>query len=860
MQRAAPWLLSLAALSLGCQLLVGIDPSDIHPGTGGQGATTSAGTGGTGGVGGGAAACEKPADCPGVDGECRSRSCVAGRCGFTDAPAGTPTQAQTQSDCRQRVCDGLGGTKIVNDPTDPLDDGNECTADTCQSGLPRNTASLAGMPCGNGRTCDDTGACVACSVPTQCGGDLCVNSRCVPATCTDLAQGGAETGVDCGGPTCGPCLTGGACLVGADCQSGVCGGAPRACLAPTCSDGLQNGDESDADCGGGCAARCAAGRRCHVDEDCSGGLCSGTVCLPACNDGLRNGSETGVDCGGACPPCALSEGCLFDADCAEGLCRGARCVPASCADGAPGALETGVDCGGVCAPCPPGQPCASGADCQSGVCAGTLCAKAACTDHTRNAAETGVDCGGPACAKCPDGQGCAGPGDCASGICLSGTCAQASCADGLLDQGESDVDCGGACPGCAGGKACQVGADCASTVCDAGACTTATCHDALTNGGETDLDCGGPCGACAEGQGCLIPGDCVTTACSGGKCVPATCSDGLKNGVETGVDCGGPTCPACAGGQGCLVPGDCATGVCMAGVCTPSCGDLLLDGDESDVDCGGTCSGCPGGKACHAGADCASHVCAGGACALPTCADLAQNGSETDVDCGGTLCGPCPNDKACVADRDCVSAGCIGGVCVEKLVLSQVRTRGAGGADDEFLELYNPGGFNVVLGATWKIEHQGAAGGCTASVTRFAGGGQQVPPHRHLLIANPSYTGVVTPDAMLLGTMPNVSLEDAGSLALTHAGKLIDAVCYSYDSNTAATLASGCAVAYVCEGMALSNLPHDNTGNASSNVDTSLERKPGGNLGNTQDSGDNKADFQVTAPAKPHNLASPAAP
>ncbi|MEL6536793.1 MAG: family 31 carbohydrate-binding protein, partial [Bacteroidota bacterium] len=43
---------------------------------------------------------------------------------------------------------------------------------------------------------------------------------------------------------------------------------------PTCTDGLQNGDETGVDCGGSCAA------------------------CPTCSDGNQNGDETGVDCGG----------------------------------------------------------------------------------------------------------------------------------------------------------------------------------------------------------------------------------------------------------------------------------------------------------------------------------------------------------------------------------------------------------------------------------------------------------------------------------------------------------------------------------------------------------------------------------
>jgi hypothetical protein len=77
---------------------------------------------------------------------------------------------------------------------------------------------------------------------------------------------------------------------------------------PTCSDGVQNGTETDVDCGGGSCAACDDGESCAVNGDCTSGLCSGGVCTAAstCSDGVQNGDETGVDCGGSCPPCAVS--------------------------------------------------------------------------------------------------------------------------------------------------------------------------------------------------------------------------------------------------------------------------------------------------------------------------------------------------------------------------------------------------------------------------------------------------------------------------------------------------------------------------------------------------------------------------
>ena len=82
---------------------------------------------------------------------------------------------------------------------------------------------------------------------------FCIGSTA--PTCTDGIKNGNETGIDCGG-SCQPCST------------------------SSCTDGIKNGNETGIDCGGSCAP-CAT-----------------------CNDGIKNGNETGIDCGGSCPPCS----------------------------------------------------------------------------------------------------------------------------------------------------------------------------------------------------------------------------------------------------------------------------------------------------------------------------------------------------------------------------------------------------------------------------------------------------------------------------------------------------------------------------------------------------------------------------
>ena len=72
--------------------------------------------------------------------------------------------------------------------------------------------------------------------------------------------------------------------------------------------------------------------------------------MPHCSDGQQNGSETNVDCGGNCPPC---EGEIVDANPSNLTPITLPTLP-TCYDGRQNGTETGVDCGGNnCAPCAP---------------------------------------------------------------------------------------------------------------------------------------------------------------------------------------------------------------------------------------------------------------------------------------------------------------------------------------------------------------------------------------------------------------------------------------------------------------------------------------------------------------------------
>ena len=61
-------------------------------------------------------------------------------------------------------------------------------------------------------------------------------------------------------------------------------GACEAAADAACSDGAQNGDETGVDCGGPACARCGLGGGCAADNDCQTGACSAGVCVESASD------------------------------------------------------------------------------------------------------------------------------------------------------------------------------------------------------------------------------------------------------------------------------------------------------------------------------------------------------------------------------------------------------------------------------------------------------------------------------------------------------------------------------------------------------------------------------------------------
>ncbi len=255
--------------------------------------------------------------------------------------------------------------------------------------------------------------------------NFCVGNSSGP-TCTDGVQNGDETGVDCGGSNCPAC--------------------------PTCNDGVQNGNETGVDCGGSDCPAC-----------------------PTCNDGVQNGNETGVDCGGSdCPACP------------------------TCNDGVQNGDETGVDCGGSSCP-----PCGGGGGCTDNTVTLSITLDNypeetawSITDGNGSTVASGGTYGSQADGSTVTEEACLPDG------CYTFTITDAY-GDGICCQyGNGSYTLTGASGTLASGG--SFGSSEATNFCvGSGGGGGPTCSDGIQNGDETGVDCGGSnCPPCGGGGGC----------------------------------------------------------------------------------------------------------------------------------------------------------------------------------------------------------------------------------------------------------------------------------------------------------------------------------------------------------------------
>ncbi len=704
-------LVTLASTSACTSLLGTFEVGEGGGGEGGAGGDTTGGSGGTTttttGVDCSTKQCCADEACPDTGTECATPRCLDYMCSPEPTAPGTVVSEQVAGDCKQRECDGAGAELEAPQDTDVLDDGNDCTADTCDTGTPLNTNLPAATPCtgGGGQYCDGAGACVECTEPAHCASGVCgAEGACLAATCTDTVKNGDETDTDCGG-SCDGCDTAQICAAAGDCYHQVCD-VDGLCAEPACDDGVQNGGgylqgdgETDVDCGGPCGATCGPMEGCQVDGDCQGGSCSGAVCLPTCFDQVQNNDEADVDCGGMCAPCDNGETCAGGADCASSFCADGVCCDTACGSECEACTATlkggGVDgqCGAIAAGTDPEDECAPEAPETCGNLDGTCSGALGCTKHP-----AGTACGdAPSCAAgtATNQDTCSGAGSCTDngttpcGLYACGAAAcNATCSSNAdcAANGYCDMGTGTCVPKKPVGQVCS-----ANSMCQSGSCADGVCCNAACGGTCQACNLAGSLGTCSFIASGTDPGDTdcpgATSVCNGAglcktttgaacamasQCLSAFCADGVCCNTACNT-----TCQACSGAK--------------TGGANGTCANVPSNQDPDNECAGGDCNGAgaceaANGAACTLAAQCQSGFCVDGFCCNAACSGSCQacsnaksggpsgtctsipSNQDPDNECAGGDCngaGVCEaaNGAACSANAQCQSGFCVDGFC-----------------------------------------------------------------------------------------------------------------------------------------------------------------------------------------------------
>jgi hypothetical protein len=285
-------------------------------------------------------ACGDGQGCGSAD-DCMSGVCEGGVCQPPACDDMVLNGDETDIDCGGPVCmpcdDGEDCVIDTDCASNVCGEGNTCDPATCEDGV--QNGDETDVDCGGATCapCDDGEDCID---DMDCMSGMCVEGTCVSPLCRDGMLNGEETDVDCGGPKCPGCDDGEMCMEDGDCMSDMCD-PTNTCTTATCTDGMQNGDETDVDCGGGTCPGCDDGEMCVENGDCQSQVCdpgTNTCTAPTCVDMVQNGDETDEDCGNSCgPTCDTGETCDDGADCINDVCEPGTltCAPPLTVDAEP---------------------------------------------------------------------------------------------------------------------------------------------------------------------------------------------------------------------------------------------------------------------------------------------------------------------------------------------------------------------------------------------------------------------------------------------------------------------------------------------------------------------------------------------
>ena len=563
---------------------------------------------------------------------------------------GAAVDCTDSNPCTDDSCDALAGCKSVAN-TSPCTDGNVCTiGDLCKVG--------ACTP-GAAKDCNDGNGCTADSC------DL------VTAACKNTA-------------TTAICDDGNACTSGDKCGSGSCGGSALSCDD---KDPCTN-DACDAKTGCSNSANtlpCDDGSACTELDVCAGGSCAGPQ-VKNCNDNnpcTTDSCNPASGCVNTANTVSCDDGnaCTSGDKCASKVCAG---TSVTCDDGK---LCTSDSCGSTTGcvfannnlPCTDGDACTTGDACSGGVCNGpslTVCNDgSACTNDSCNKTTGCVFTNNTA--ACDDGNGCTTGDVCGSGTCVGGTntcsCQQTSDCAGLEDGNL----CNGTlfCDKVSLPYKCQVNpatiVTCSTTgdnLCRKNTCATGTGQCGYVNQNETK--------ACdADGSVCTPSDTCVGGTCTAGTAL--NCDDGnacTNDSCDKAAGCKQVANTAnCSDGNACTVGDKCQSSACVSGASTV-CNDGYLCTTDSCNAANGSCvfdgAGMNGascdadGSVCTVGDKCANGACASGA--TLNCDD--SNGCTTDGCDKTSGCSQTANTAACNDGNACTGPDiCAGGTCAPPL-------------------------------------------------------------------------------------------------------------------------------------------------------------------------------------------------
>jgi hypothetical protein len=662
--------------------------------------------------------CENMACVPGCteDNMCNGTNpCVTGSCNaatneceFVDLD-NVPSPNEADGDCQITLC-VVGMETSINNDTDVPIDGNPCTADLCNQGVPSNPDEPIGLGCsgaGDVQVCDGGGACVECNgvsdcvsllpisepdcASRQCNAGLCqynfatVNTplnaaqqttgNCKLRVCDGAGNEAAPNNDNGDTPVDGNLCTSDVCTNGVPSNPGLpintsCGGA-LVCSGPA---GMPQANQCQ-----GCtnAGQCGAGTECF-SWSCNSGNCnqvndpSGTVtsnqvgqdCLQEQCDG--NGGETQV---------AIFDPIIDGNTCTADLCDAGtpsnpnRPLNFAC----PG--SNFCDGLGACVQCNDNTQCNGGDDiCESDDCVAKSCMIVFATAGT------------PA----PPAQ--QATGDCQLAVCLNNGTVNPTTQD---DNGDPFID-GVECTTdlCAVGvpenDPKPSGTTCATGFCDGMTSCVECTDDSHCNVGIEQCDLGSFTCKFINGETCSDGATCFSGNCVDGYCCNTSCTAGCQAcdvGGSQGTCTNEPsgtsepaTCPgtACDGSGGCLLAdggmctlaNECFNNFCEDTVCcenscagdcrgcnttTPGSCEFHATGTDLDADCATVGESCDGSGTCSCGNDIAA---VGGSCPGAVC-NAGCVGTTCNITCADNSCGTincpagwdcnlvCPNVDSC---------------------------------------------------------------------------------------------------------------------------------------------------------------------------------------------------------------------